>query len=132
MIRHLLAATLIAVGSSACTRSTATAIHAESIEKLRVRVLYAGVLDDPRTPEFVAFLDRHFVLVGRTSYSEFTPKDAEGYDVVVFDDEPKPSTNTIGLPRSPKLPPDFDRASVLVGGAGVLATMPLKLKLDWL
>jgi hypothetical protein len=133
MFRPFLAATLTAMSLiGGCTRSTAALNESEPTEKTKIRVLYAGVPEDPRTAEFVAFLEKHFVLVGTTSYSAFTPKDADGYDVVVFDAEPKPSTNAIGLPPSPHLPLDFDRASVLVGGAGVLATMPLKLKLDWL
>jgi len=132
MIRPVLATILIGACLNACARSTPAELHAGANEKINVRVLYAGVLDDPRTTEFVGFLEQHFVSVGRTSYSDFTPKDADGYDVVVFDAEPKPTINTIGLPRAPNLPSDYDRASILVGGAGVLATMPLKLKLDWL
>jgi len=132
MNRPFLASLLIAACLNACARSTNTDLHAGANEKINVRVLYAGALDDPRTTEFVAFLEQHFFSVGRASYSDFTPKDADGYDVVVFDAEPKHTINTIGLPRAPILPSDYDRASVLVGGAGVWATMPLKLKLDWL
>ena len=87
---------------------------------------------DARTTEFVAFLGQHFVKVGEASYSAFEPKMADEYDVVLFDAAREKTTNTIGLPPRPKLPLDYDRASVLIGGAGVMAVMPLQSKLDWL
>jgi hypothetical protein len=100
--------------------------------KINLRVLYAGRPGDARTAEFVAFLGQHFTKVGEASYSDFEPKMADGYDVVLFDAAREPVPNRIGLPPKPKLPPDYDRASVLIGGAGVMAVEPFKPKLDWL
>jgi hypothetical protein len=100
--------------------------------KIKLRVLYAGVPGDARTVEFVAFLEKHFTKVGQASYSQFQPKMADGYDVVLFDAEPKPTPGHIGLPSSPNLPEDYDRASVLIAGAGVLAVRQLQTKIDWL
>jgi hypothetical protein len=57
---------------------------------------------------------------------------ADDYDVVIFDAEPKPTPGHIGLPKPPGLPQDYNRASILMGGAGVLAVRSMKLKIDWL
>jgi hypothetical protein len=103
---------------------------ADPAGKINLRVLYAGRPGDARTAEFVAFLGERFTKVGEASYSDFTPAMADGYDVVVFD--AAPTQNSIGLPPPPKLSPDYDRASVLIGGAGVRAVESLKPKLDWL
>jgi hypothetical protein len=100
--------------------------------RIKLRVLYAGVPGDSRTTDFVTFLEQHFTKVGQAPYSEFKPSMADGYDVVIFDAEPKPKPGHIGLPRPPRLPPDYDRASVLVSGAGVLAVEALQTKIDWL
>jgi hypothetical protein len=117
---------LAALAAVWCAGATA----ADPTGKINLRVLYAGRPGDARTVEFVAFLGQHFAKVGEASYSDFTPPMANGYDVVVFD--AARTQNSIGLPPGPKLPPDYDRASVLVGGAGVRAVESLKPKLDWL
>jgi hypothetical protein len=120
---------LAALGALWCAGAAA----ADPAGKIGLRVLYAGRPGDARTAEFVAFLGQHFAKVGEVSYSDFEPKMADGYDVVVFDAASKRMTpNSLGLPKRPNLPPDYDRASVLIGGAGVMAVMPLQPKLDWL
>jgi hypothetical protein len=108
------------------------AAAADPAGKINLRVLYAGRPGDARTTEFVAFLGQHFVKVGEASYSAFEPTMADGYDVVLFDAARERKANSLGLPPKPKLPPDYNRASVLIGGAGVMAVMPLQSKLDWL
>jgi len=105
---------------------------ADPTGKINLRVLYAGRPGDVRTTEFVAFLGQHFAKVGEASYSDFEPKMADGYDVVLFGAAREPKANSLGLPPRPKLPPDYNRASVLIGGAGVMAVEPFKPKLDWL
>lgn len=102
------------------------------VAKLPQRVLYAGKADDARTREFVAFLESHFAEVGQVDYSAFKPSDADRYDVIVFDAPTKPRPGAIGLPTPPVLPSGFNRASVLIAGAGVNLGRELKLKLDWL
>jgi hypothetical protein len=99
--------------------------------KINLRVLYAGVPGDARTAEFMAFLGKYFTKVGQAPFSQFEPKMADGYDVVIFDAEPKPTPNSIGMPPRPNLPRDYDRATVLIGGA-VMVTLPLQTKIDWL
>ena len=120
---------LAAVGAVWCAGAAA----ADPAGKINLRVLYAGRPGDARTAEFVAFLGQHFTKVGEASYSDFEPAMANDYDVVLFDAASKRTTpNSLGLPKRPKLPPDYNRASVLIGGAGVMAVMPLAPKLDWL
>ena len=125
MIRSALAALLLAI--TACASPAA-----QEPSKIPLRVLYAGVPEDARTAEFLDFLREHFTTVGSTPYTGFKPAQADDYDVVIFDAEAKLSANTIGLPTPPNLPLDYDRASVLVSGAGVAAAYSLQLKLDWL
>jgi hypothetical protein len=115
-----------------CAVWCADAASADPADKINLRVLYAGRPGDARTAEFVAFLGQHFTKVGEASYSDFEPKMADGYDVVLFDAARERVPNRIGLPPKPKLPPDYNRASVLIGGAGVMAVEPLKTKFDWL
>ena len=86
---------------------------------------------EPGTAEFMAFLGKYFTKVGQAPFSQFEPKMADGYDVVIFDAEPKPTPNSIGMPPRPNLPRDYDRATVLIGGA-VMVTLPLQTKIDWL
>jgi hypothetical protein len=51
---------------------------------------------------------------------------ADGYDVIVFD-----GPVSLGMPRSPELPRDFCRPSVLVGVVGTRIAQLLDLKIDW-
>lgn len=117
-------------------RSTASAAEPAGIPqsnaKIKLRVLYAGVPGEARTSEFVAFLDKYFTKVGQAPYSDFEPKMADNYDVVIFDADPKPSENSIGLPKRPKLPENYNRATVLIAGGGVMAFLPFRTKIDWL
>ncbi len=120
----------LALGAGTLVPATTAQVSAPS--KLDVSVLYAGVLEAPRTGEFVAFLNQHFANVGSTDYSQFQPTNADGYDVVIFDAKPKPTPGRIGLPTAPRVPADFRRASILISGAGINAFRSQKLKLDWL
>ena len=51
---------------------------------------------------------------------------------IVVGDEPKPTPGHIGLPKPPRLPQDYNRASMLMSGAGVLAVRSMQPKIDWL
>jgi hypothetical protein len=101
-------------------------------QQLPQKVLFAGSPDTDRSREFVALFEKHFAKVACVDYSQFEPSQADGFDVVVLDALVKPTPGRIGLPPSPKLPADFNRATVLIGGAGVMAVEPLSSKLDWL
>ena len=104
---------------------------ATSRDKIDLRVLVTGIEGSKRLAEFREFLSAEFRVVGTTSYSGFRAEDAEGYDVVVFDAEGRPMAGLRELPKSPSLPKDFKRASVLVGWAGAILARPLGLKTDW-
>ncbi|HEY3782251.1 MAG TPA: hypothetical protein VGL56_14300 [Fimbriimonadaceae bacterium] len=122
LIRHV-AVVLAAVGILAA---------AQAQEKFHLKVLYAGVQNDARTPEFMDFLQQHFDKVGFAPYSEFKPEMADGYNVVIFDAAAHPTALRIGLPKAPVLPPTYDRATLLISGGGIMVAENLKLKLDWL
>lgn len=96
-------------------------------------VLYVGSAESRRTDDFVEFLNNHFTRVGTAIYPQFTPNDADPYDVVVLDAEMRPSKNSIGIGPQPQLPADYSRATILVNGPGVIvADRQLHAKLDWL
>lgn len=101
-------------------------------DKIGLSVLVTGRDDGDRRGDFVAFLQEHFAQVGTASYSEFTAADAVGWDVVVLDAEVRPEPGRIGLPKQPKLEADYDRATVLVQGAGAIVGDRASLKIDWL
>ena len=129
MWKRILLAALLATAFG----SRAVAVEpVDTADKIKLRVLYAGVPGEVRTADFVAFLEKHFTKVGQAGYSQFQPKMADEYDVVIFDAEPKPTPGHIGLPKRPSLPQDYNRASMLMSGAGVLAVRSMQPKIDWL
>ena len=132
MIRVTAVAILILWSVTSCVVPDETKSSHSSDTKMKLRVLYAGVLNEPRAIDFADFLRKRFEHVGLVSYSAFNPADADGYDVVVLDGEPQVEENKSRLLNPPVLPQDFNRATVLVGRGGVLAAMPLKLKLNFL
>ncbi len=105
---------------------------AQEPEKIDLRVLVTGIPGSVRLAEFETFLSEHFKKVGTTSYSDFEPQQARGYDVLIIDAEVRPKPGRIGLPRAPRLTAQFDRASVLVAGAGARLQRTLENKIDWL
>ena len=114
------------------TATWAVATPATSQEKIALDVLYAGTPDSAWTADFVGFLREHFSTVGTTSYTNFQAEEANPYDVVIFDCEIRPQPGRIGLEPRPKLPEDFNRASVMIGGPGTLLAESFKSKIDWL
>ena len=115
---------------------------ASAAEKVNLKVLYAGNPGSPRAKDFVSFLGKHFARVGETSYEKFKADDAREFDVVIFDwtsiyprdkdGKILPKMTTLNSPKSPRLPPDFDRPAVLIGAAGGSVAGQLRLKIDWL
>lgn len=110
----------------------AVAIPATGQEKIELNVLYAGTPESTRTADFVGFLRDHFTTVGTTSYTNFKASEADAFDVVIFDCEIRPQPGRIGLEPRPKLPEDFNRASVMIGGPGTLLAEGFQSKIDWL
>ena len=119
----------------------ATALTAQGVEsessteaarpKSDLRILVTGIVGSERLDGYAEFLRREFKTVGTTSYSKFRPEQAVDFDVVIFDCEYRPTPGRIGLPPSPKLPKDYDRASVFVSGAGSRIGRALETKIDW-
>jgi hypothetical protein len=111
----------------------ASSADAQAAKKIDLKVLYAGEEEKhPRTQDYMNFLKQHFTTVGYAPYTEFKPEMADAYQVVVFDAFADQTRGGIGLPRAPELPQDFNRASVLVAGAGVNVARKMNLKFDWL
>jgi len=124
---------LLALAVAALPIGQDAAVPAPVLEKLPQRVLYAGTADSERTRQFVALLGEHFAAAAFADYSAFDPASADGFDVVIFDAEVRPTETTIGLPMSrPELPEDWDRPSVLIGAGGVMVAESFESKLDWL
>ena len=102
--------------------------------KVDLKVLYAGRNEGERADRFAAWLGEHFTQVGRADYSSYTAADAEGWDVVVLDCEiiPPEGRMAIGMASPPELDYDYDRATVVIGGAVSVFDRKLETKNDWL
>ena len=111
-------------------------------EPIDLKVLYAGNPGSDRERDFTKLLRDHFAKVGTADYRTFAADRAKGYDVVILDwtsiyprDEhgkiPEKFTR-LNAPTPPKLSPDYDRPTILVGAAGGYVTMPMSLKINWL
>ena len=94
-------------------------------QPLGIRVVYVGAARKfERTNEWMNFLKASFEHVSHVRSSQFVAADYEKTDVFVFDQEQsrliETSRNSIGIvgPPAPKLPPGFDRASILIGFSG--------------
>ena len=128
--------------AAALAALTVSGQPAAAAEKVHLKVLYAGNPGSPRAKDFVAFLGQHFARVGETNYEKFKADEARGFDVVIFDwtsiyprdkdGKILPKMTTLNSPKSPRLPPDFDRPAVLIGAAGGSVAGQLRLKIDWL
>jgi hypothetical protein len=105
----------------------------EPSSKITLGVLYAGVLDSPRTADFKEFLESHFTKVGTVELATLDRKAAEGYDVVIVDSpSPFKGDNGFELPKAGDLDLDFTRPTILMGAAGGKVLRSLQIKLDWL
>ena len=101
-------------------------------DKVELKVLYAGRAESGRSDRFAEYLSKHFTEVGRADFSAFTPSQADGYDVVILDCEIQPTPGRIGLAQPPRLPSNYDRATVVIGGAVMAVESTVKPKMDWL
>ncbi|MEO0479702.1 MAG: hypothetical protein AAF196_09500 [Planctomycetota bacterium] len=125
-----LAATLVV--ASSLPLEAAAAAAAPQTDKVDLAVLYVGSDGGPRTEDFVRFLGEHFATVGSAVYPRFEASQANDYDVVILDAEMKPTDGSIGIGPQPQLPEDYDRATVLVNGPGVIvADRQFESKIGW-
>lgn len=95
--------------------------------KIKLRILLTAAPEEERTADFVSFLSKHFVKVGTTDYKGFREGQAEDFDVVIFDY----GATRPGAP-TPKLTPEYSRATITFGAAGSMVCRRLRLKPDYL
>jgi hypothetical protein len=114
---------------------TGSAPAQEKPRKIELGVLYAGVVDAPRTADFKEFLGEHFTKFGTVALESLDQKAAAGYDVVIVD-SPTPyrdgAAEGFEMPKAPTLDLDFTRPTILMGAAGGRTLGPLSIKLGWL
>jgi hypothetical protein len=117
--------------------ATALPAQADAVEKLDLKVLYAGVKDHPRTEQWRAFLTGHTRSVAIADVTTLADGDGKDADVVILDC-PDPlvrnaagSVDRISVPRPKGVTVAFDRPTIVVGGM-TLHTDHLQLKSNWL
>lgn len=105
----------------------------ESLPKLDMSVLYAGVVGHERTDTWMRFLERHVRRAAPIELRDLSAETAAGFDVIVVD-SPSPfgAEGRFDMPDTPALTRDFGRPTVLVGAAGGALLRNVKIKLDWL
>ena len=82
MNRFIILALTITLSAASLSGAQAADDAANLID---LKVLYAGHAGSERAKDFESFLTQHFREVATTSYSEFSPEQADDFDVVVFD-----------------------------------------------
>lgn len=113
----------------------------DGVERIDLKVLYAGNPDSERTKDFVEFLKEHFVQVGTTDYSAFRENEAVGYDVAIFDWTsiyPRDADGkidygggSISSPTPPQLTREFSRPAILIGAGGGALCNRLNIAINW-
>jgi hypothetical protein len=115
-----------------CLTAHATEAVPPAQGKISLAVLYVGYPQTSREKDFVDFLEKHFVKVGRGNLDAFRESDVEGYDAVILDyGELKIVKNAI---QTPKLPfrDGYSRPTLTIGATGALVCNMLKLKTGYL
>jgi hypothetical protein len=113
--------------------STGAVAAQDATKKIELKVLYAGVLEAPRTADFKEFLEGAFTKVGTIELTTLDAKTAAGFDVVIVD-SPSPYQGEDGfeMPKTPDLDLGFTKPTILMGAAGGRMLKPLAIKLQWL
>jgi hypothetical protein len=83
---------------------------------ISLKILYAGHPASAREKDFVQFLSRHFSQVKTGDLATFTPRSADGFDVVLLDYDAE-GADANKAPR-PKLPPEYTKPTVTIGMVG--------------
>jgi hypothetical protein len=98
-----------------------------AVEKIDLRILYAGLPDTDRAKDFMSFLESHFRHVEMTDYSTFTGSHSSEFDVAIVDH------NGLGFRTPiPNIPRQYSRATVTVGVPGAFLCRRLSLKTGYL
>jgi hypothetical protein len=113
------------------------AVLPAQIQKLDLKVLYAGVVDHPRTEQWRTFLAAHTTSVAVVDVKAIADGDGKDVDVVILDC-PDPivrkadgQPERIDVPAPKGVTVSFDRPTVVVGGM-TMHTDHLQLKSNWL
>ncbi|HEX5051671.1 MAG TPA: hypothetical protein VFZ65_07870 [Planctomycetota bacterium] len=115
----------------------APVLAAQTAPKLELKVLYAGVPDDPRTEqwrEFLAPRTKGFTVLDVEQLGDDTVTDA---DIVILDCPDPIVRNAAGNPERIKVPRPrnltaaFGHPTIVVGGMALI-TDHLELKSNWL
>ena len=99
----------------------------EGLEKIDLRILYAGHPGSDREKDFVRFLTEHFRQVRTGDLANFKEKQTEGFDVIILDYD----GDGFKAPR-PRLSFEYTRPTVTVGVAGALICDSESLKTGYL
>ncbi len=121
-----------------CTAAAFVYAQSGTPAKQSLRVLYVGnsappdafpknstraaQVDPKRMPDFKQFLEKNFVSVKTCEGKDFTPELARDVDVIIMDWDVPPG----------RIPPDFRKPMVVMGGQGFFAVQPTGTKIDWL
>lgn len=96
-------------------------------EKIKLKILYAGLLGTERAKDFTDFFNRYFEQVDSIDLYKFTESLAADFDVAVIDH------NGVGFNvKLPAIPPDYSRATVTMGVPGAFICSRLSLKTSYL
>jgi hypothetical protein len=111
----------------------ASSALAKADEPFPLKVLYAGDLKSERTKDFQTYLKSHFTEVGLADYLTLTEDATKKYEVILLDWSGLPPRTETNGTRSfvvPKLGPDYDRPTVLIGGGSLGVGRQFQLKVD--
>jgi hypothetical protein len=104
-----------------------TTVETEPTEKIKLSILYAGLLDTDRGKDFTEFLSRHFEKVETTDYNLISQSLSANFDVAIIDH------NGLDLKvRPPNIPRNFSGATVTLGVPGAHFCNRLSLKTGYL
>lgn len=113
------------------------AVLPAQIQKLELKVLYAGVVDHPRTEQWRTFLAAHTTSVAVVDVKAIADGDGKDVDVVILDCPDPIVRKADGQPERIDVPPpkgvtvSFDCPTVVVAGM-TMHTDHLQLKSNWL
>ncbi len=123
----LFAAGLVTLLLGAAVPGVGSVAQAAGIEKMPLRILYAGHPGSARETEYVAFLKEHFREVTTGDFATFKPEDARNADVVLLDYD----GDGFKAPR-PRLPESYSKPTLTIGVAGGLLCSNHRLKTGYL
>lgn len=102
-------------------------IESDKLEKIDLRILYAGHPESEREKDFVNFLTNHFKQVDTCDLKSLSESHASNFDVSILDYD----INCFKAPR-PVITKSFSRPIVTVGVAGALMCSSWNLKTGYL